>query len=98
MTVADEPLSLTSGAAEAQVLDAVVVGAGLGGIYQLYRLRRDGLAVRSFEAADGVGGVWYLGIVTHSCDTKTRFLINWSQKISILMKSRTHRPKSMLKI
>jgi acetone monooxygenase len=42
-----------------QVLDAIVVGAGLGGIYQLYRLLKDGLKVRAFEAADGVGGVWY---------------------------------------
>ena len=41
------------------VVDAVVIGAGLGGIYQLYRLLRDGLTVKTFEAADGVGGVWF---------------------------------------
>ncbi|WP_226995745.1 flavin-containing monooxygenase [Gordonia phthalatica] len=40
-------------------LDAVVVGAGFAGIYSLYRLRKDGLSVRVFEAAAGVGGVWY---------------------------------------
>ncbi|WP_290853485.1 NAD(P)/FAD-dependent oxidoreductase [Gordonia sp. (in: high G+C Gram-positive bacteria)] len=40
-------------------LDAVVVGAGFAGIYSLYRLRKDGLSVRVFEAAEGVGGVWY---------------------------------------
>lgn len=40
-------------------VDAVVIGAGLSGIYQLYRLRKDGLNVRTFEAADGVGGVWF---------------------------------------
>jgi acetone monooxygenase len=40
-------------------VDVVVVGAGLAGIYQLHRLLEDGLKVRSFEAADGVGGVWY---------------------------------------
>jgi acetone monooxygenase len=44
---------------DAGLLDAVVVGAGLGGIYQLYRLRQDGLSVRAFEAAPGIGGVWY---------------------------------------
>ncbi len=43
----------------AQVVDAVVVGAGLGGVYQLYRLLKDGLKVRAFEAASGVGGVWF---------------------------------------
>jgi acetone monooxygenase (methyl acetate-forming) len=42
-----------------QVLDVVVVGAGLGGIYQLYRTLKDGLTCRAFEAADGIGGVWY---------------------------------------
>ena len=49
----------TSGTPDAQVLDAVVIGAGFGGVYQLYRLLKDGLQVRSFEAAGGVGGVWY---------------------------------------
>jgi cation diffusion facilitator CzcD-associated flavoprotein CzcO len=40
-------------------VDVVVVGAGFAGLYALHRLRSDGLAVRVFEAADGVGGVWY---------------------------------------
>jgi cation diffusion facilitator CzcD-associated flavoprotein CzcO len=55
--LAERPQNLKS--ADAQIVDAVVVGAGLGGIYQLYRLLKDGLNVRSFEAADGIGGVWY---------------------------------------
>lgn len=45
--------------ADPEPLDAVVVGAGIAGIYALYRLRRDGLSVRVFEAAAGIGGVWY---------------------------------------
>ena len=40
-------------------LDAVVVGAGFGGLYMLYRLRGLGLRVRVLEAAGGVGGTWY---------------------------------------
>jgi cation diffusion facilitator CzcD-associated flavoprotein CzcO len=40
-------------------VDVVVVGAGFAGLYALRRLRSDGLTVRVFEAADGVGGVWY---------------------------------------
>ena len=40
-------------------VDAVVIGAGFAGLYALHRLRSDGLNVRLFEAADGVGGVWY---------------------------------------
>lgn len=40
-------------------VDVVVVGAGFAGLYALHRLRRQGLSVRVFEAAAGVGGVWY---------------------------------------
>ena len=40
-------------------VDVVVVGAGFAGLYALHRLRSDGLTARVFEAADGVGGVWY---------------------------------------
>ena len=40
-------------------VDAIVVGAGLNGIYQIYRLVEQGLNVRAFEAADDVGGVWH---------------------------------------
>src|SRR5262249_28056607 len=39
--------------------DAVVIGAGVAGLYQLYRLRELGLRVRTFEAGSGVGGTWY---------------------------------------
>jgi len=39
--------------------DAVVIGAGVSGLYQLYRLRERGLRVRVFEAGTGVGGTWY---------------------------------------
>jgi cation diffusion facilitator CzcD-associated flavoprotein CzcO len=40
--------------------DAVVVGAGFSGLYQLICLRdRLGLSVRVLEAGDGVGGTWY---------------------------------------
>ena len=40
--------------------EALVVGAGFAGLYQLYCLRdRLGLSVRLLEAGDGVGGTWY---------------------------------------
>lgn len=40
-------------------LDAVVIGAGVAGLYQLYLLRRQGLSVKAFDAAPDVGGTWY---------------------------------------
>jgi cation diffusion facilitator CzcD-associated flavoprotein CzcO len=39
--------------------DAIIIGAGLSGMYQLYRLRELGLRTRVFEAGTGVGGTWY---------------------------------------
>lgn len=39
--------------------DAIVIGAGISGMYQLYRLRELGLNVRVLEAGTGVGGTWY---------------------------------------
>src|SRR5579859_3095041 len=39
--------------------DAIIVGAGLSGMYQLYRARELGLRVRVFEAGTEVGGTWY---------------------------------------
>ena len=41
------------------VADVVVVGAGVAGLYQLYRLREIGLRTRVIEAGAGVGGTWY---------------------------------------
>ena len=44
---------------ELTAYDAIVVGAGLGGLYVLHRLREMGLRVRVFEAGSGVGGTWF---------------------------------------
>jgi cation diffusion facilitator CzcD-associated flavoprotein CzcO len=39
--------------------DAIIIGAGMSGLYQLYRLRELGLRVRVFESGTNVGGTWY---------------------------------------
>jgi cation diffusion facilitator CzcD-associated flavoprotein CzcO len=39
--------------------DAIIIGAGMSGLYQLYRLRELGMRVRVLEAGTGVGGTWY---------------------------------------
>ncbi len=42
------------------IVDAVVVGAGFGGLYAVHKLRNElGLKVRAFDAAGDVGGTWY---------------------------------------
>ncbi|MBN8874804.1 MAG: NAD(P)/FAD-dependent oxidoreductase [Rhodospirillales bacterium] len=40
-------------------VDAVIVGAGFGGMYMLHRLRGLGLSAVVFDTATDVGGTWY---------------------------------------
>jgi cation diffusion facilitator CzcD-associated flavoprotein CzcO len=42
-----------------RVVDAVVVGAGFGGLYMTHRLQEAGLSVQGIDAAGDVGGTWY---------------------------------------
>ena len=43
----------------AEELDALVIGAGVTGLYQLYCLLQLGVRAKIYEAGDGVGGTWY---------------------------------------
>ncbi len=40
-------------------IDAMVVGAGVAGLYQLHRLREAGLTVTCVDAAPDIGGTWH---------------------------------------
>lgn len=53
--------------------DALIIGAGFSGLYQLHLLRdRLGLRVRVLEAGDGVGGTWYWNRYPGArCDTES---------------------------
>ncbi|MGR9091335.1 MAG: flavin-containing monooxygenase, partial [Gammaproteobacteria bacterium] len=42
-----------------KLYDAVVIGAGVSGLYALHKLREAGLSTRVFEAGSSVGGTWY---------------------------------------
>src|ERR1700722_1215314 len=39
--------------------DAIIVGAGFAGLYQLQRLRSLGMSVKVIEAGSDIGGTWY---------------------------------------
>ena len=50
---------MSAPAPSASHLDALIIGAGVSGLYQLYCLKQLGIRVKIFEAGDGVGGTWY---------------------------------------
>ena len=58
MATATETLDHRSAAAPTDY-DAIVIGAGMSGLYQLIKLRELGMTARVFEAGTGVGGTWY---------------------------------------
>jgi len=39
--------------------DAIIIGAGFSGVYQLYSLRKIGMTALLLEAGDGIGGTWF---------------------------------------
>jgi len=52
--------ALESASREARHFDAIIIGAGFSGLYQLLCLRdRLGLSAQVLETASGVGGTWY---------------------------------------
>jgi cation diffusion facilitator CzcD-associated flavoprotein CzcO len=57
--VPTSPKQIPPGGTSELDFDAIIVGAGLSGMYQLYRLRELGLRVRVFETGTDVGGTWY---------------------------------------
>ena len=48
-----------AGEGDGHEVDAVIVGAGFAGMYQLLRFRRAGLSARVIERGTDVGGTWY---------------------------------------
>lgn len=60
MAATESPRSAVGAADDSpSSFDAVIIGAGVAGLYQLHQLRAQGLKVRAIEAASDVGGTWY---------------------------------------
>lgn len=51
--------AVSADAQTTEVLDALIIGAGFSGVYQLHRLREKGFSVKIFEAGASLGGIWY---------------------------------------
>jgi len=78
--VADEAAGPAEGG---ERFDAVVVGAGISGLYALHRLRELGLSVRVIEAGDDVGGTWYWNRYPGArCDIESMiYSYSWSHEL-----------------
>ena len=59
-------------------VDAVVVGAGFGGIYQTYALKKAGYNVQTIERAPTAGGVWYWNHYPGAMSDTESFLYRYS--------------------
>src|SRR3954470_4646370 len=53
------PVADSSQSRPGETVDVLVVGAGITGIYQLYRAREAGFSAELVEAGEGVGGTWF---------------------------------------
>ncbi len=71
-------------AAKPSEFDALIVGAGFSGLYQLLCLRdRLGLSVQVLEAGEGVGGTWYWNRYPGArCDSESHsYCYSFSQEL-----------------
>jgi len=59
MTISTGTFAAPAGATQVQAYEAIVIGAGVSGLYQLYKLRELGLRTLVLEAGTNVGGTWY---------------------------------------
>lgn len=50
---------MSSNKSNTRKLDALIIGAGFSGLYQLYQLRKLGFNVKLFDAGSDLGGVWH---------------------------------------
>jgi len=54
-----EPAADPTSSRPAADIDVLIIGAGITGLYQLYRAREAGFSAQLLEAGGGVGGTWY---------------------------------------
>ncbi|MDA0264883.1 MAG: NAD(P)/FAD-dependent oxidoreductase [Chloroflexi bacterium] len=54
-----QPATGPADSGEIERFDAIIIGAGVTGLYSLYRMRELGFTVQAFDDGGGVGGTWY---------------------------------------
>jgi cyclohexanone monooxygenase len=66
-----------------QRFDAIIVGAGISGLYLLQRLREAGLSVLVIDQATGIGGTWFWNRYPGArCDIESMtYSYSWSREL-----------------
>ncbi|KAJ5638502.1 hypothetical protein N7528_000892 [Penicillium herquei] len=62
--------------------DVLIIGAGLSGIYSIYKMRQLGLRAKVLEAASDVGGTWYWNRYPGARFDSESYSYNFSSKFS----------------
>ena len=66
-------------------LDALIIGAGFSGLYQLYSLKKLGLSAKVIEAGSGVGGTWYWNRYPGAaCDTEAYIYLPLCEELGVV--------------
>lgn len=69
--------------------DAVIIGAGFGGLYSVYKLRDEqGLNVLGFDSAGDVGGTWYWNRYPGAVSDTESYVYRYSFSGELLQKGR----------
>src|SRR3989475_4753247 len=63
---------------DVEQFDVIIIGAGVTGLYALYRLRELGLSVRVFEDGGGGGGTWYWNRYPGACFDSESYTYGYS--------------------
>ena len=69
--------------------DAVVIGAGFGGLYAVHKLRNEqGLNVRGYDSASDVGGTWWWNRYPGALSDTESYVYRYSFDKELLQKGR----------
>ena len=73
---------------DVEQFDVIIIGAGVTGLYALYRLRALGLSVRVFEAGGGVGFYREVGLERLFCDVQVFWFYSLPDKAQVRLTGR----------
>ena len=68
--------------------DALIVGCGFGGIYQLHKLRELGLSTIAIDAAGDVGGTWFWNQYPGAMSDTESYIVSYARSLLLIRAAR----------